>query len=446
MSRQTEALHDEWRITVEKVLQSKVFSRSDASRLILRFIVEKSLAGNPDTLKEYTIATEALGRPSDFDPKADSIVRIQMQRLRKRLEEYYSDEGAGDPMRIVIPSGHYVPEFRVHPESGPARKSEELFVPSSPGRVLAGVHGQLSQRFLVGLVVVLLGAVLFMGLYLTRTTGLKASAGQTPLPSSLLPLWGVFLPPNDPPLIVYSNALFLADDYGDVYRVFLSSGQSLPTGARVPSLSGFESIPPALPRTGNLHYFDLYTGTGEVVAAAKIAGLLSAEKQDFSVERSGLVSYDNIRGRNVIFLGGNFEDAVLAKLPVDAELGFDLSQRGPATIHDHRTAPGRPDSYTLGRDQKTGEFQTDYALISFLPSVDPGRYILVLAGITTLGTQAAVEFATSPAQMAALGNMREGSSAPAHRSPYFQGLLEVQVRNGAIARITPLLFRELQHK
>jgi hypothetical protein len=440
-----ERFHDGRRAAIERVLHSAAFSRSDTSRLLLKFIVEKSLAGDLDSLKEYTIATEALGRPPDFDPKADSIVRIQVQRLRKRLEEYYGDEGRDDPVRIVIPSGHYIPEFRTHPEPGPPKKIDEPLVLSSPDQSLVASSRELSHRFLIGLVVVLLGAVVIMGLYLSRAFGLRASAKPSPLPSSLDPLWQVFVPPNAPPLIVYSNAMFLTDDYGDVYRVSLSSAHPLPSGAKIPSLSGLENIPPVLPRTGNLRYFDLYTGTGEVVAAGKIAGLLGAQKQDFSVERSGLVSYDNIRAGNVIFLGSSAEDAVLEKLPIDAELVFDLSGED-AVIRDRGAAPGQPRSYQLGRDPKTGEYQTDYALLNLLPSVDPGRYVMVLAGITTLGTQAAAEFATSPAQMATLENMRAGSRGPAGRSPYFQSLLEVQIRNGAIARISCLLVRELRHK
>jgi hypothetical protein len=445
MSSPGERFHDGRRAAIERVLHSATFSRSDSSRQLLKFIVEKSLAGDLDSIKEYTIATEALGRPPDFDPKADSIVRIQVQRLRKRLEEYYSDEGRRDPIRIVIPSGHYIPEFRTYPEPSPPKKLDEPLVPSSPERPLVPATREISHRFLLGLVVVLLGAVVIMGLYLSRALGLKASAKPSTLLSSLVPLWQVFLPPSAPPLIVYSNATFLTDDYGDVYRVSFSSAHPLPSGAKIPSLSGLENVPPVLPRTGNLRYFDLYTGTGEVVAAGKIARLLGAEKQDFSVERSGLVSYDNIRGGNVIFLGSSAEDAVLEKLPIDAEFVFDLSGED-AVIRDRAPAPGQPRSYQLGRDPKTGEYQTDYALIGLLPSVDPGRYVLVLAGITTLGTQAAAEFATSPAQMTTLENMRSASHGPAGRSPYFQSLLEVQIRNGAIARISCLLVRELRHK
>ncbi|MGO8793038.1 MAG: hypothetical protein ACLQVL_37475 [Terriglobia bacterium] len=89
---------------------------------------------------------------------------------------------------------------------------------------------------------------------------------------------------------------------------------------------------------------------------------------------------------------------------------------------------------------------TGYALISLLPAAVPGYFRLVLEGITTLGTQAAAEFATSPSQMALLEKMRDGSGGQTRRSPYFQGLLEVQIRDGAITGIDCLFVRELQFK
>jgi len=209
----------------------------------------------------------------------------------------------------------------------------------------------------------------------------------------------------------------MADDYGSFYKVSLSSGNSLPTGAKVTTLSGLGHLSPFLPSVDNLHYCDLYTGTGEVVAAAKIARLLASARQDFSVERSGLVSYDDIRGRSVIFLGASMEDPILARLPEECELAFDMPQGHQAAILDRHPTPGQPKAYNLARDQKTGEFQTDYALLSLLPGVDPDHYILVTGGITTLGTQAAAEFATSPTQMATLEKMREGSGSVTGRSP-----------------------------
>src|SRR5206468_3379969 len=64
-----------------------------------------------DQIKEYSIALEALGRSSDFDPKKDSIVRVEAHRLRRRLEEYYRGTGADNAVHIVIPNGQYRPQF-----------------------------------------------------------------------------------------------------------------------------------------------------------------------------------------------------------------------------------------------------------------------------------------------------------------------------------------------
>lgn len=134
MSADKKALQIEVSAALEKVLRSKTFSRADSIRQILKYIVEKGINGNADNIKEYSIATEGLGRAPDFDPKADSIVRIQVQRLRKRLEEYYSDEGAADPVRIEIPAGHYVPTFRAFPTASPPVQSPEPLQSPQPSQ------------------------------------------------------------------------------------------------------------------------------------------------------------------------------------------------------------------------------------------------------------------------------------------------------------------------
>ncbi len=102
---------DERLLALERVLQSKTFCNAGSMRHFLEFIVERSVAGRVDEIKEYTIATEVLRRSDDFDPKTDNIVRVQAHRLRNKLEEYYSREGIRDPVRIFIPSGHYYPEY-----------------------------------------------------------------------------------------------------------------------------------------------------------------------------------------------------------------------------------------------------------------------------------------------------------------------------------------------
>src|SRR5258708_5184025 len=121
---------DERLLALRHVLQSETFSNADSMRNFLEFIVEKSLAGRVDEIKEYTIATEVLGRSHDFDPKSDNIVRVQAHRLRKKLDEYYVQEGTHDPVRILIPSGHYYPEY--HTNSTPPGFPSFESVPPDP--------------------------------------------------------------------------------------------------------------------------------------------------------------------------------------------------------------------------------------------------------------------------------------------------------------------------
>jgi Tol biopolymer transport system component len=96
---------------LDRVLSSKAFADAERHRRFLRFVVEQTLDGRASEIKESVIGVEALGRNGSFDPKTDPIVRVEAGRLRARLSSYYETEGNGDPIRIELPKGGYVPEF-----------------------------------------------------------------------------------------------------------------------------------------------------------------------------------------------------------------------------------------------------------------------------------------------------------------------------------------------
>ncbi|HLH04529.1 MAG TPA: malectin domain-containing carbohydrate-binding protein [Bryobacteraceae bacterium] len=99
------------RAALEAVLASERFARSPRLARLLAYLCQKSFDGEADQIKEYNIATEVLGRPVEFDPSQDAIARVEAHRLRKKLKEYYAEEGSGDEIRIVLLPGKYVPEF-----------------------------------------------------------------------------------------------------------------------------------------------------------------------------------------------------------------------------------------------------------------------------------------------------------------------------------------------
>jgi hypothetical protein len=130
--------HDAERREFDALLASSAFARSSNLQRFLEFIGTKYFEGKTDEIKEYTVAVHALNRPEDFDPRADTIVRVTAVALRKRLELYYATEGASHPVQMDLPPGQYVPRF-VHRTIDPAASPPVAppAAPASRGRWLA---------------------------------------------------------------------------------------------------------------------------------------------------------------------------------------------------------------------------------------------------------------------------------------------------------------------
>src|SRR6202011_2455651 len=114
------------RAQLDLILRSRAFIQSHRIRRFLQFIVEESLLGQPQRLKEYLIGIEVFDRREIFDPRVDSIVRVEARRLRSKLEDYYRLEGKDDQVHIILRKGSYVPSFEYRSASpstaGPALK------------------------------------------------------------------------------------------------------------------------------------------------------------------------------------------------------------------------------------------------------------------------------------------------------------------------------------
>jgi hypothetical protein len=158
------------RETLERILASETFGRSERARKLLRYLVERQQAGEADRLKGFSIAVDVFGKDADFDSATDAVVRVQAGRLRELLQQYTATEGACDPVRIVIPRGSYVPTYErnlVRPVAEPEAAPEPAVAP--PGAdALAGaaplpsIARQLKLVWLAfGLVVAMLGVLIF---------------------------------------------------------------------------------------------------------------------------------------------------------------------------------------------------------------------------------------------------------------------------------------------
>ena len=108
----------EIRDQLARILASPTFQSSARREALLRYLVEEALAGRADRLKGYTIGVDVFGLDETFDPKSNPFVRLEARRLRRDLDGYYATAGRGDPVRISVPKGAYVPLFEWRDAAG----------------------------------------------------------------------------------------------------------------------------------------------------------------------------------------------------------------------------------------------------------------------------------------------------------------------------------------
>jgi hypothetical protein len=455
-AQQSSVSHEEQETYLEKVLRSEVLSQAPGLVKFLEFVGHKVIEGHSDEIKEATIGGEAFGRSADFDPKVDAIVRVEAHRLREKLKEYYNHEGASDEVQIDLPKGHYVPRFsrrniviedkRSSPDV-PASPAE-LPLPTPPAPRAAVVPIQASRRNVVGspliqVAVALAAVALLIGFafllhHLHNVAAKEVSRlGSHPtLPTTsrgdpLKDLWANFLEPDSAPLATYNNDLYLETSSRDLLR--LKSQEVIDVGSPAENRQASKLVanPRLLDHAGPLFFADSYTGTGEAMSIFYITRLFTRFDSSLGVIRCRLLTPTILAQHDLIMLGSPMDNPVLARLPLNQDFVITLSPKATSdglrkVISNPHPVPGEQSFYEIERDPTTQAVRTDYAVVSFLPGIAPNRIIAIFAGLTTLGTQAAAQFATCPTQGGELAARLDPAS---HRNipRYFQVVLKVQI-------------------
>jgi len=118
---------------LDRLLASEVFAGSARLSRFLRYVVERTLAGEGDRLKEYAVGVDVFDRHDGYDPRLDSLVRVEAGRLRSKLTEYYGEVGASDPVIIRMPRGSYAPVFEEREAAGSPAPDSPPTLPSRSG-------------------------------------------------------------------------------------------------------------------------------------------------------------------------------------------------------------------------------------------------------------------------------------------------------------------------
>jgi len=162
---------DEVRTQLDRILASEGFANAERMSGFLRYVVDRTLAGEGDQVKEYAIGVDVFGRNGDYDPRLDSIVRVEARRLRTKVEEYYANGGIHDPVIIRLRRGSYVPAFEARLPAAVAAASES---PSTLPAAPRGARASLRRRLGFGLVAI---ALVLVGVAATRS-GFWAAGGK----------------------------------------------------------------------------------------------------------------------------------------------------------------------------------------------------------------------------------------------------------------------------
>jgi Tfp pilus assembly protein PilF len=170
------------RATLERLLASETFGRSERARELLRYLVERQLAGEADRLKGFAIAVDVFGKDAAFDSSTDAVVRVQAGRLRELLNQYFATEGVSDPVRIAIPRGSYVPTYEANEsaltateeEAEPASAVDTLPVPKRRAGSAAKPAIVRQLRLFWGAIAVVIA---MLGVLLVRQGVLNAPGG-----------------------------------------------------------------------------------------------------------------------------------------------------------------------------------------------------------------------------------------------------------------------------
>jgi hypothetical protein len=326
-------------------------------------------------------------------------------RLRTKLAEYYQTAGSGDAIVVDVPKGVYSLSFQqrvIEPHS-------DLSETGAPNVSEPQTRTGLRRTLVIAIPAAACALAAVVALVYTshgRPVALDALNGPTAqvMPAPIQTFWGPFLQGSEVPFVIYSNAQFVGDP-----------------------IKGMRYYDAA--RDSRDHVSQHYTGIGEVMGVEELEGLFLRMGRQFQTKRSGLFTVDDARKNNLIFVGSSTENLTLGELPHNSGFVFKRLQAGPDDwvqgVVDLRPRAGESSEYFPTPESR--RLEMDYAVIMLTHGLDRTRWTLVLAGGSTVGTQAAVDFACDPESVKDLLhrlNIELGSSM----TP-FEALLRVRIAN-----------------
>lgn len=373
---------DEARRQLQAILASPTFHGSKRCQQFLEYVCEKALIGETASLKERTVAIDVFGRQPDSGLGEDTIVRVGAREVRKRLAQYYvTPEGSASAIRIDLPPGAYVPEFRY------ARNA-----PLEERPATKMVYDQ--RRWWTR------GVILTGGLLLLVAAGAMAlmRIGADPNAEAFRRFWEPVLRTPEPLLLAVGHPIV----YHASSRAAKLSEERLPPQA-FPLRRPIELAPNELDGSDIIPVLNQYVGYGDMVASTEVAAMLARRSKGVHVRLASDVAFADMRQAPTLLIGA-FTNRWTMELGQTWRFQFKRAADRAPQIADTMALAGSQALSNAARQwsiplRDDGSAPEDYILVCRIRNAPSGSLLMVVAGLKQFGTEAAGRLLADSSQL-----------------------------------------------
>jgi hypothetical protein len=415
---------------MNRLLETSHFNNSRRYPLLFRFIVEETLEGRGEYLKERLLGVRVFERPADYDTAADPIVRVTIAEIRKRIAQYYHEEAHDSEMRIELLPGHYVPQFRPSKNAGPDHQNasgrefvsinEQKHEPDArPAQLQSQSESRVrwyrrplfkpAIRYVMAPVAALL-IVLGCG-YLWKWTH----------PSPLDELWG--------PVLASHRTVIICLPVGSHSGVTMGASAGILVSDQASTSNTDNASTASAPDASLASTFLAHEVLGEnvvfsdILATQRISNYLAQHNRESILHPNTITTLNDLRQGPAVLIGGLDNQWTLRAL-AHLRYRFAGTYQEQYWIMDTKN-PAVKDK-ELDLKVRLSDIKRDYAIIARVHDESTGQVEMIVAGIGMSGTAAAGEFLADPKQVQEL-RRRIGAG---FRDRDFEAVLSMDVVNG----------------
>lgn len=371
---------------MERILRSESFRSSPRCGQFLRFVVERTLEGCPEQLKERIIGIEVFGRKPSYLTEADSVVRVRATEVRKRLSQYYATFPRASTYRIEIPPGSYVPQFRGWDE---ASGEDEALAGDPIASGIPVVHPPAQRRWfwinVAALLLVALSAAVLVAYRLSAEHQTQAVADANEV--QLEQFWQPAV--RDPKSVLICIGSPTTYTYSGSFQ-----GNYVREHHIDPNLEPRWTIDPqkgSIPGSVIIPVKTQFVGAGDANLAVLLSALFGRLGKPSEFRLSEDTSYSEISDAPTVLIGAFTNRWTLQSASREP---FVFAQKGPIRLIEERDGQHR--QWTSPHLRADGTTDEDFALVSRLVDSETGKFLVTAAGISGFGSRAAGYFLTRP--------------------------------------------------